>query len=60
MCIWMSFWFGKKSAQIAMISDFGRQIEKNWLVWEGSAGEAACQGRERVGVMLPESIQLRV
>ena len=33
-----------------MISDFGRQIEKTQLVLQGSAGEAACRGRERVGV----------
>ena len=37
-----------------MISDFGRQIEQTRLVWEGSAGEAVCQGGERGGVMLPE------
>ena len=34
-----------------MISDFGRHMEKTWLVLEESAGEAACRGRERVGVL---------
>ena len=37
--------------KIAMISDFGIQIEKRWLVLEGLAGEAACRGRERVGML---------
>ena len=45
--------------KIAMISDFSRQIENGRLVLGGSAGEAVCGGRERVGVMLPESIELR-
>ena len=26
------------------------KLKKQRLVWSGSAGEAACQGRERVGV----------
>ena len=43
-----------------MIRDFGRQFEKNRLVLEGSAGEAACWGKERVGVVLMESIQFRI
>ena len=39
---------------MAIISDFGREIETNRLVLEGSAGEAVCLGGERRGVMLPE------
>ena len=50
----------KSRPTIAMINDFGRQIDSSCLFLEGSAGEAVCRGRERVGVMLPESIQLRV
>ena len=50
----------KSWPKIAKISDFGRQSEKAHLVWEGSAGKAACQGGEKVGVMVPESIQLMV
>ena len=42
-----------------MINDFGRQTDSGCLVLEGSAGEAACRGGERGGVMLPESIQLK-
>ena len=41
----------KSRPTIAMISDFGRQIDPGRLVLEGSAGEAACRGRERVGVL---------
>ena len=45
---------------IAMIGDFGRQVENSGLVLEGSAGEAVCLGRERDGVMLLDSIQFRI
>ena len=41
-----------------MISDFGRQSENIYLVLEGSAGEAACQRRERVGVLKIEEHSL--
>ena len=44
----------KSRPEITTISDFGRQIEKRWLVWEGSAGEEVCQGGEKGGVKLPE------
>ena len=45
-----------------MISDFGRQSEHIHLVLEGSAAEAACQGRDRVGVLKIElkSIRFRI
>ena len=43
-----------------MISDFGRQIEKSRFVLEGSAGGAACRGRERVGVLKIACIRFRV
>ena len=49
MCSLMSFWIGKKvGQQIQNISDVDRQFENMWLVWSGSAGEAACWARERV------------
>ena len=59
-CFLMSFWLGKKSVQKLKYRGFGRLIEKRRLVLEGSAGEAVRRGGERGGVMLPESIQLRV
>ena len=34
-----------------MISDVGRQIDSRWLVLEESTAEAACRGRETVGVL---------
>ena len=58
MCLLMSFWLGKSRQQIAILINFGRQIEKKRFVLEGLAGEAVCWGRERVGVMLTGSIQL--
>ena len=38
----------------AKFSNVGGQLEKMWLVCEGSAGEAVCWGGERGGVQLPE------
>ena len=43
----------KSRPEIANLSNVGGQIEKTRFVWEGSAGEAVCRGRER-GVKLPE------
>ena len=45
----MSFGIGKKPAQNSKFRDFDKQIDSDGLVWSGSAGEAACQERERVG-----------
>ena len=49
MCFLMTFWFGKKSAnnRSAPLAD---QLKTTAWFCEGSAGEAACQGRERVWV----------
>ena len=52
------FGSAKSRPKIAMISDFGRQIDSGWLVLEGSAAEAACRGRERVGVLKIEEHSL--
>ena len=52
MCSLMSFWFGKKLP-------LNRKCQRRWdkqfdsacYIWEGSAGEAVCQGAERGGVI---------
>ena len=60
MCFLMDFLLAKSWPQIAIFCGFGRE-ESVWMLFlEGSAGEAACRGGERGGVMLRESIQLRV
>ena len=59
--VFVCFWASAKSRRtIAMISELGRQIEKTWLDLEGSAGEAACRGRERVGVSKIACICFRI
>ena len=45
------FGSAKSLPKIEAISDFGRQSENIHLVLKGSAGEAACWGRERVEVL---------
>ena len=57
MCVLDEFFgLAKSRPKIVMISDFGSQLDSAWLFCSGWAGEAACQGGERGGVMLPESI----
>ena len=51
MCFFMSFGSAKSQPEIAKFSNVGGQIENMWFVSSGSAGEVACQGRERVGVL---------
>ena len=64
MCFLMSFGLRKKSAQIAIISDFGGQWLQGRDFWEESAGEAVCQEEKEEGLccwsskILLESIQL--
>ena len=48
------FGLAKSLPQIQKISDFDKQIDSGRLVWSGLAGEAACQGREKVGVLKSE------
>ena len=60
MCFLMSFWCGKNHLKISNIGGFDIE-ESVWMIFlEGSAGEAVRRGGERGGVMLPESVQLRV
>ena len=59
MCFLMSFGLAK-SQPPQKISDVDRQIDSDGLVWSGSAGEAACRGRERVGVLKIACICFRV
>ena len=48
--LWV-FGSAKSLPEIAKFINVGRQIEQMWFVWSGSAGEAACWGRERIGVL---------
>ena len=50
MCF-LVFGSAKNRPQIANFSNVGGQFEKTRLVLEGSAAEAACWGREGVGVL---------
>ena len=58
MCFWVVFGLAKSLPQTQTIRDFDRQFDPVGLLWSGSAGEAACQGRERVGVLTIEEYLL--
>ena len=49
MCFVMSFGSAKSRPEIAKFSNVGGQVDSGRLFGEGSAGEAVCRGRERVG-----------
>ena len=54
MCFLSVFVIGKSRPKIEHFNNLGNQFENTWVVREGSAREAVCQGGERGRVMLPE------
>ena len=51
LVFWLVWGSATSWPKISKIGDFGSQLDFGRYIWEGSAGEAWCQGGERGGVI---------